>query len=651
MTVELNPRFSFDSFVVGAANRLAVTAGRTVAESPGTAYNPLLIYSVSGLGKTHLLMAIGQMAKHLQPNLRVEYLTLDEFVEGYHAALAAGQNEAFRNRFTGVDALLVDDVQFLTNRRELQAELLRITQLLTAANKQIVLTSDRPPAEIENLDDRLVQRFDGGLVVDIGPPDFETRRAILERWAHERSAGFAAGVLDAAAGFEVENVRELLGLLNRLVAYQAVSEAPLTPDAAQSLLDGHVPTRPSTASRAAAASESAPDEFASFLSGVSSTVAEQVAAWRARLTETIERWQAEGYRTARLETLLAEDSPPPGGSAVQAFERDIARLRNLQKTMRSVDPEAADDPMFFDPDRVQEVAAAVERLTEEVAAPPGPSPAWTFDTFTGGESNKVALKAAREAVRQPGAAYNPLVFVGPTGVGKTHLLHAVGHALMQRRNEPVGCLSAQQFLDELVKAIDVGKVEIWRSRFRRVAAFLLDDVHLLAGKERTQQELFNLFNLLHDSGRQLGFTINAPPAQVEGLDERLVSRLEGGLVAQLEAPDRGLRREIVLRKLEERLGAAEENLVEYLAARPADSIRAVLGLVQRVMTAAEERGVALEAAFARELIEGATPPRRRSSTGLRTSGLVVSPMGGLRNREKMVWYWPDPSERIVEEMF
>src|SRR3989441_5301507 len=166
VTTVLNPKYTFDSYVVGAANRLAVTAGRTVAETPGAAYNPLFIYSGSGLGKTHLLMAIGHAAKQAGPTLNVEYLTLDEYVEAFHAAIAAGQGDAFRRRFENVDVLLVDDVQFLSNRKEMQSELLRLTEALQGAGHQIVLTSDRPPPEIADLDERLISRLSGGLVVD-----------------------------------------------------------------------------------------------------------------------------------------------------------------------------------------------------------------------------------------------------------------------------------------------------------------------------------------------------------------------------------------------------------------------------------------------------------------------------------------------------
>ena len=237
MTAALNPKFTLETFVVGSANRLAVTAGRTVAESPGSAYNPLFIYSASGLGKTHLLMAMGHAARRLAPGLNVEYLTLDEFVEAFHAAVAAGQGDAVRQRVQSVDMLLVDDVQFLTNRKEMQAELLRLTEALLSAGHQIVLASDRPPNEIADLDERLISRFSGGLVVDMGPPDYETRVAILRRKAEERGVSFAPGVLDAAAALELSNVRELMGALNRLVAYQAVSDATITPETAREARD------------------------------------------------------------------------------------------------------------------------------------------------------------------------------------------------------------------------------------------------------------------------------------------------------------------------------------------------------------------------------------------------------------------------------
>jgi len=661
VTEELNPKFSFETLVVGAANRLAVTAARTVAESPGAAYNPLFVYSPTGLGKTHLLMAIGQLAKQLAPQARVEYLTIDEFVEAHHAAVAAGQSEALRSRYAQVDVLLVDDVQFLTHRREMQAELLRIVQELQAAGKQVVLTSDCPPADIEDLDERLLSRFDAGLLVDIGPPDAETRLAILLRRSEERAAEFGAGVLQAVAEFEVPNVRELLGLLNKLVAYQAVSESPITPASARELLAGEVRTQaPMTTGPApaltaagepvAAPPSERPDEFADFLSDVAHTVEEQVEAWRSRLGEAIMRWEAEGYGTGRLERLLDQDVPVSLDRVLRQFERDVEQLRSMQATMAKVDAERAEDPVFYDPDRLDEVDQLVQTALHEVGPPPGPSAAWALSSFVIGESNKLAHNSAQAVVKQPGVRYNPLVLVGPTGVGKTHLLHAIGHELAAHPGAVVACLSAQQLIDELVEAISNERVDVWRTRYRRATAFLLDDAHLLTGQDRTQEEVFHLFNELFDSQRQLAFTMGRVPREVEGLDDRLVSRLEGGLVVNVPSPDRELRRSIVVRKLHEDVGAADEELADYLAARPAESIRSVVGLLQRVIVAAEAQGVAPSAALAREMVEGAAPARPRVSAAVRTSGIMISPSGGVRSREKMVWHWPDPAQRVIEEM-
>src|SRR5688572_17021537 len=227
MSVLLDGRFRFDNYVVGASNRLAVAAGRAVAESPGTTYNPLFIYSQSGLGKTHLIGAIGFAAKQLQPDLVVEYVPLDDFVDQLHLAVSSGQADAFKQRYQRVDLLLIDDVQFLTGRRETQSEMLRIFNALQGNGRQIVMASDRPPSEIADVDERLVTRLSGGLIVDIGMPDYETRVAILRHKCEERGLSFSQGVLEELASLPFANVRELQGALNRLLAHQSVNDAPL----------------------------------------------------------------------------------------------------------------------------------------------------------------------------------------------------------------------------------------------------------------------------------------------------------------------------------------------------------------------------------------------------------------------------------------
>jgi chromosomal replication initiator protein DnaA len=646
VTAALNAKFSFETFVVGAANRLAVTAGRTVAENPGAAYNPLFIYSGSGLGKTHLLMAVGQAALKLSPHLNIEYLTLDEYVEAFHAAVAAGQGDAFRRRFQNVDVLLIDDVQFLTNRKEMQAELLRLTEALQGAGHQIVLTSDRPPAEIADLDERLISRFSGGLVVDIGAPDYETRVAILRRKADERGAKFQPGVFELVAGAEFQNVRELMGALNRLVAYQAVNESPLNVEGAKQLLGLSLP---SGAAAPAGASASA-DEFGAFLQDVTVTVGKAVEAWRARVGEAILRWEGEGYRTRRLEALLEQESPGAVDEMIAEFAADVERLKVLEAQVAALDPQAAGHSMFRDPERLDEAAAAAATVQAGSAPPPGPSKAFPMLTFAVGASNQVAVSAVQAVLKQPGKKYNPLVLTGKSGVGKTHLLNAIGLELAKARGAVVACLSTQAFIDELIAAIDGDRVDWWRARYRRATALLLDDIHLIAGKDRTQEELFNLFNLLHDGERQLVFAAPAHPNTLVGVEERIGSRLEGGLVVELGEPDRDVRRAVLERLFAQQEATPDAALLDYLADRPVDSVRSLIGVLQRVTGAAAAQDQPLSAGLAREVLEGQPVEPARGSVGLRTSGLIVSSMGGIRSREKMAWDWPDPADRMIEDL-
>jgi len=649
MTSALNPRFSFETFVVGSANRLAVTAGRTVAENPGSAYNPLFIYSGSGLGKTHVLMAIGHAAKTIASQLNIEYLTLDEYVEAFHAAIAAGQGDAFRRRFQNVDVLLVDDVQFLTNRKEMQTELLRLTEALQQSGHQIVLASDRPPAEIADLDERLISRFSGGLVVDMGVPDYETRVAILRRKAEERGSKFQPGVLETVAKVEYPNVRELMGALNRLVAFQAVNDMPMNAEAASKVLG--IPTAASSAAASPAAASSAAasqDEFSQFLTDVTVTVGKAVEAWRARVTEAVMRWEGEGYRTGRLEKLLEQETPAAVDEAIAAYVQDVERLKALEAEVAVLDPQAAGAKVFRDPEHMDAAEAAAAKVRDGAAPPPPPSAAFPFESYVAGPSNDVALKAVRDVVAKPGKKYNPLVIVGKSGLGKTHLLNAVGLELAKKKNAVVACLSTQGFVDELIAAIDGNRVDWWRARYRRATALLLDDIHLLAGKERTQEELFNLFNQFLDADRQLVFTAPAHPNTLDGLEERIVSRLEGGLVAEIAAPDKELRRSVLERLLTQQHVALEPALLDYLADRPIDSVRSLTGVVQRVVEAAAAQDAPVTAGLAREVLEGAPPPRR--TTGLRTSGIVVSSAGGVRSREKMVWDWPSAGDRVIEDL-
>ena len=396
-----------------------------------------------GLGKTHLLMGLGHAARGINPSLVVEYLTLDEFVEAFHAAIAAGHGEAYRKRFLDVDLLLVDDVQFLTHRREMQAELLRLTDALQAGNRQIVLTSDRPPAEIEALDERLIRRFAGGLIVDIAAPDYETRVAILRRKARSGGSSFGDGVLEAVAGLAIDNVRELLGALNRLIAFQSVSDAADQPGA------GAAPDRgsrgPAGGRGAVGGRRLTPpggngvvpvaDEFSDFLSEITATVAQQVDAWRTQIEAAALRWEGEGYRTGRLQASAgAGDRGRSRPRARRSSIRTWSGCATLEAEAIELAPDLAGHAAFRDPADVPAAHAAARRAPARARhPPPAPSPLWRLDELV--EDRRQPDRASRRALtiaKEPGTRYNPLVIVGPSGSGKTHLLHA--HGQRARRN-------------------------------------------------------------------------------------------------------------------------------------------------------------------------------------------------------------------------
>jgi len=656
VTPPLNPYFRFDTMVVGTANRLAVTAARAVAETPGAVYNPLFVYAKPGLGKTHLLMAIGHGAKAIDPAITVEYLTLDHFIEAFHAAIASGQGEAYRKRFADVALLLVDDVQFLSGQRETQAELLRIVDAMQTASRQIVLTSDRPPSEIEALDERLIRRFAGGLVIDISPPDYETKVAILRRKAEERRVTLAPGVLEAVARLGLDNVRELVGALNRLIAHQAAGDE-VPADRVEAVLGGGAAApapaaaaagEPTGASRPAEAAAPPADEFGDFLSEISATLHQQIEAWRGKVAAAILRWEGEGYRTARLEALLEGELARDPEEALREFEADVRKLDVLRTEAERAAPDLAGSPVFRDPANVAAAEELLEQAREGAHPPPAPSPLWRLDAVVETAGNRVAVQAAQAVLAEPGEKYNPLVLVGGSGVGKTHLLHGIGNALAGRGLR-VACLGTEEFTSELIEAIDRDAVAQWRKRYRRADALLLDDVHLVAEKSRSQDELFLLFNHFLEHGRQMVFTSAVALPQLGGVESRLLTRLEGGLVAELPPPDREIRQRVADGLLTEKVPEVDPEVAAYIAGRPAESVRAVQGLVQRVLVAAETQQAKVTAALARAVLEGAPARPARRPSAPRSSGLVAPGNGGVRSREKMVWDWPGIGERLIEE--
>jgi chromosomal replication initiator protein len=245
-TTSLNPRYTFDQFVIGASNRFAHAAAMSVAESPARSYNPLFIYGPAGLGKTHLLHAIGHHVRELFSSKRVRYVSTETMMNEFVDAMRSKHMPGFKRRYREVDVLLVDDIQFLERTEQLQEEFFYTFNDLHGRGSQIVISSDRPPKSIATIEDRLRSRFEWGLITDIQPPEFETRLAILQKKAEsEHLDGIPDSVLGFIAENVVDNVRELEGSLIRVAAYSSLHRVPLTEDVAREVLADLLPaTRP-----------------------------------------------------------------------------------------------------------------------------------------------------------------------------------------------------------------------------------------------------------------------------------------------------------------------------------------------------------------------------------------------------------------------
>lgn len=232
----LSPRYTFDNFVVGNSNRFAKAAAMAVANNPAFAYNPFFLFSDSGLGKTHLMNAIGNQIRKNHPDMKILYISSETFTNELIESVEHNRLEAFREKYRSIDVLLIDDIQFIRNRESTLEEFFHTFNTLEKANKQIIISSDRPPAELDTLEERMISRFNSGLTADIQHPDLETRMAILQNLAHTDKVPFPNDVILLIASSITSNIRELEGAYNRVCAYSTVSKEPITLELCRSAL-------------------------------------------------------------------------------------------------------------------------------------------------------------------------------------------------------------------------------------------------------------------------------------------------------------------------------------------------------------------------------------------------------------------------------
>jgi chromosomal replication initiator protein len=337
---QLNPRYTFATFVVGNSNRFAQAATMAVAEAPADAYNPLFIYGGVGLGKTHLMQAIGQYVKERRPNLSVYYVSSETFMNELITAIQRGSTLQFRDKYRSKDVLLIDDVQFLAGKESTQEEFFHTFNALYLAHKQIVMTSDRPPKQIATLEERLVSRFESGLVTDIQPPDLETRIAILHEKAELDGISIPTDVIHLIANSVTSNIRELEGSLVRLLAFSSLTGSEITLELAREVLSEFLgaPRGPISVARiqqAVAEVYGVPVEKMKARGRASQIAhARQVAMYLARelthlsLAQIGEHFGGRDHTTVlHAQRKIAEEASQPGQT-----QRDIENLKRMLRT-------------------------------------------------------------------------------------------------------------------------------------------------------------------------------------------------------------------------------------------------------------------------------------------------------------------------------
>ena len=663
VATDLDPRFTFESFVVGPANRLAAAAAaRRVADAPGTSYNPLFIYSSSGLGKSHILNGIAHHTARVHPGFGVLYIAVESFLNELMEAIEAGSEDALRERYEELHILLLDDVQFFTGQTEAQEILLRLLDGMNKSGGQVVLASDRPPAEINGLDARLLTRFSGGLLVDIAVPEYETKVAILRKKAEERDQTFEAGVAEALAKHAFRSVRELAGALNKILAIQELEGRQVEADEVEALagLQEEEPTE------GPIAGQQLLDEFGSFMEDLSQTVTHSVEReedpWRRLLRETAEMFEKDGYSGTRLRRILESDKPPSDPQEVaDQFRRDIAQLRQVEKSLHSAGnpwPEAAVG-VLKDPERLDEaaslLASALERVKPFLRVGEGPVLADLTSSY-----EPVVIKAAGKLVTEERPQYNPLYLWSGNRAGPLALLAATARSFREKHKlSNIAIVSAAEFAEDYIRALSEGVAGAWRERWWDVDLLLFYNAELISGTERAKDEFFHLFEASKRTGTKILIAADRAPSGIKDIDERLRTRFEMGLV--VEAPGKSLPQgagEVNLQEAPSEYMEDEDLWGGFMRPQVADSVlppvedselRESAGLKSSVDEAASEPASAEAPARKAAPAEAAEAGGVAGAVGAAGAGEPAAPGSVWKpSTENVVWDWQTVEERIVE---
>lgn len=670
---ELNPHFTFENFVVGPANRLASAAARRAAERPGVTYNPLLIYSPPGLGKTHILGAVTKHVERVSPDKAWEYQTAEEFLRALAMKSDMGGEDVVPARYRKLDILLLDDVHLFTAQADVQEWLVSTLDAFAGEGRQVILASDEPPAELEGLGEHLRTRFESGLLVDIGPPEYETRVAIIEKWLEVRLQILEPGVPDAIGRFPYRTVTELDEAVRWVLNLQEREERTLSPEEATALLESGLPE----------GSELHGSELGEFLDELADTVAEKVRAqeapWRKLLRKAAEEGEALGFDGSRLRRMMLEDAPPEDPEQiVKRFKEAFQRLSEIRGELEAAGnpwPEAAYG-ILKDPARVDEAEALLTSAEERGRAFPEIPTGPTLKDLAA-ELPKLVVRSAEQLVSTDRPEYNPLYVWSPDGLAARALLHAAGRrGLADRDDASVALTSVADFAEELDSALSAGVAGAWRERWWLADLLLIDGAQDLEDADRAQEEIHLLLEAVQRRRARVMIAGDRPPLRISALDDRLRAQLESGPVVAIEvagADLSGAVREALERaaapSAAERAGEggeAEEAGQPEEADRPEEAGRPVEAGETEELGVKPEVGLGVGASVAEEDREWIRSFRPAAVGSQEAPGLPVEGTGGppqasagtaddaqlsgpwVPSPEQVILDWPRVQERLVE---